>query len=88
MKFDYVKLIVDYVVVTVAKLAGFQAWLAEMILTRLWKNGILPVIQNTIAILQDKKTLDNYENEITKGKESNEQTKIDDQNALLNGKPK
>ena len=88
MKIDFVKLLSSYGVKALTGLAGWQAWLINLLVNRLWKKNIYPAIARAwnmmLETLRDNKALSQYENTLTQGKDADEEQKLKDQLNLLN----
>ena len=90
-KLNYGKILLDAIVKFGLKLGGFQAWIVELVVERIYKKAIPLIIQawNTaLDKLQDNKDLKKYVDEQAKGKNSDENQKLQDQLDLLNPKHK
>ncbi len=65
MKFDFVKLLTSFGIKFFAGLSGIQAWLANIIINKLFK--ALKVAWNSaMKTIEDKKTLEEFKKEIEK----------------------
>lgn len=84
MKIDFVKLLTGWGVRAVAGLSGFQAWLANILLNKLAK-ALSIAWKQTMQKLSDNKILKNYKSEISKGKDADEQKKIELEKDILTG---
>lgn len=86
MKIGFVKLLKSFGINAVAGLAGWQAWLVDVILNKIWK-ALNKAWKDTLDKISDNKSLKKYADELAKGKDSDEAKKVQDQLELLNPKP-
>jgi hypothetical protein len=59
MKIDFVKLLTSFGIKFFAGLSGIQAWLANILLNKIWKSAKV-VWKDTMILLQDNKVLKEY----------------------------
>jgi len=92
MKIDFVKYLKLCGFKVATGLTGFQGWLVNLIINRVWKK-LYPAIKAAWGItmdkLRDNKLLKNYANEMAKGKDASDEALHDQQDSILNPhKPK